>query len=252
VEARAAVLGARRVPLGPLPAHSGTLVFGRVTSTEEEGSGMADRTLQTAVGIGAGALVGGFLGYFVSQVSTSDWENRPAAERSHMRAQYALSGAALGALTGYLVRPRTLHVRRQAPLGPVPPRTGRQLLAGADLRRSIGTNALEAVELERPEWLRSLPNKRALANVDTVNVAQSSIVVYVGEEIVGGVGLLHDVAIPEVTELRFYDAHEAERRWGGAHRFGAIEVVPVAATSPSSAQPSTVPWGSSTSAPPRR
>ena len=55
-----------------------------------------------------------------------------------------------------------------------------------------------------------------------------SLVVYVGDEKVGAIETLRDIAIPEVAELRFYDARDARRRWGIDHKYGAIEVVPAA------------------------
>ena len=63
--------------------------------------------------------------------------------------------------------------------------------------------------------------------------------VYVGDEKVGAIETLRDIAIPEVAELRFYDARDARRRWGTEHKYGAIEVVP-ASTAVESVQPAGV------------
>lgn len=225
-DARLAAELPARTPPAPEAARLHLASIAEPAERRGEGSSAADRTLQSVVGVGTGLVIGGFLGYFVSQTISSDWERLPAGERSSVRRRYMVSGAALGGLTGFLLRPRGMHVGPQPAPSPIAPRAGRQLLTGSDLHRSAGTNAFEAVEQERPEWLQSLPDPQARANVDTVNVAQRSIAVYVGEELVGGVGLLHDIALPEVAELRYYDADEAGRRWGVAHRFGAIEVVP--------------------------
>jgi len=43
------------------------------------------------------------------------------------------------------------------------------------------------------------------------------------------VGRRH-IAIPEIAELRYYDARDARRRWGVNHKYGAIEVVPAEAS----------------------
>jgi hypothetical protein len=114
----------------------------------------------------------------------------------------------------------------------VPARTGRLLLATSELRRSIATNALEAVEMGRPEWIQQQRRdeaKRGSAPADAP-VESVSLVVYVGDEKVGAIETLRDIAIPEISELRFYDSRDARRRWGTNHKYGAIEVVPAAAS----------------------
>jgi len=123
----------------------------------------------------------------------------------------------------------------------VPARTGRLLLASAELRRSIATNALEAVELGRPEWTKQQREDEAKrgSQPSTLPVEAISLVVYVGDEKVGAIETLRDIAIPEVSELRFYDARDAKRRWGIDHKYGAIEVVP-ASTAASFAEPAGV------------
>jgi hypothetical protein len=84
---------------------------------------------------------------------------------------------------------------------------------------------LEAIELERPEWLQGLPRPLELSATDTAYVPSRSLVVYLGIERVGGVATLRDVSLSEVQELRLYDAREAEQKWGVEHRYGAIEIV---------------------------
>ena len=110
----------------------------------------------------------------------------------------------------------------------VPARTGRLLLASGELRRSIATNALEAVEMGRPEWIQQQRRDEASRGSAVANgpVESLSLVVYVGDEKVGAIETLRDIAIPEIAELRYYDPRDARRRWGTNHRYGAIEVVP--------------------------
>jgi hypothetical protein len=114
----------------------------------------------------------------------------------------------------------------------VPARTGRQLLASSELRRSIATNALEAVELGRPEWIQQQRRDEVARGSATANgpVESLSLVVYVGDERVGAIETLRDIAIPEISELRFYDVRDARRRWGVNLKYGAIEVVPAEAS----------------------
>jgi hypothetical protein len=204
---------------------------GGAAPTDADEPRRSDRSFQAIVGVGTGLLVGGFLGYFVSQVGTSDWENRTAGERSQMRRQFAISGAGIGAVTGYFMRPRKLRLGGQPIAPPLPSRAGRQLLSSADLRRSLATNMLEAIELERPEWLQALPRPLEIPASDTASAPSRSLVVYLGTDRVGGVASLRDVSLSEVQELRLYDAREAEQKWGVEHRYGAIEVI-----TPTSAQ----------------
>jgi hypothetical protein len=192
--------------------------------------------VRAAVGIGTGALVGGWLGYFGAQVGNSDWDRISSAEKTSLRQSYTVVGLGVGGLLGYLARPKP-HVSRLPQPFNIPARSGRQLIAATELRRSIATNALEAVELGRPEWLKQQHDDEAKqgATPRTGPVESISLVVYVGDERVGGLETLRDIAIPEVTELRFYDARDARHRWGMEHRYGAIEIVPVGTASTATA-----------------
>ena len=214
---------------------------------EEQGKPSAlGSAIRAAVGIGAGAVVGGWLGYFGAQVGNSDWDKISSAEKTSLRQSYTVVGLGVGGLLGYFARPKP-HVSRLPQPFNIPARTGRQLLAATELRRSIATNALEAVELGRPEWLKQQHDDEAKqgAAPRTGPVESISLVVYVGDERVGALETLRDIAIPEVTELRFYDARDARHRWGVEHRYGAIEVVPVGtastATAAAPATPSLLP-----------
>jgi hypothetical protein len=183
------------------------------------------------------------LGYFVSQVGRSDWDKLPSAEKSQIRRRYALSGASLGAVAGYFMRPRPRTIVDVPQPAGVPPRVDRQLIASADLRRTVATNALEVVELDRPEWIKALHDDatRSAAPDTTIAVESRSVVIYVGDERVGSIESLRDIAVPEITELRFYDARDAGRRWGGEYRYGAIEVVPASAPVGDAASPTARP-----------
>lgn len=202
------------------------------------------RALRAAVGIGSGVVVGGWLGYFTSQVGRSDWDQLAATEKSELRRGYTIAGGGVGAVLGYFMRPRARRPLDLPQPAGLRPRSGRLLFPGDELRRSIGVNMLEVVELGRPEWIKRARDDRARqAAPSTAAVEASSVVIYVGDEKVGALETLRDISIPEVAELRFYDAGESSRRWGGEHRYGAIEVVPVATTPApaNSAQSTTTP-----------
>ena len=198
---------------------------------DDEHQSVAGRILRSAIGVGVGAAVGGWLGYFGAQVTNSDWQRISNAEKTSIRQNYTKVGVGIGAVTGYFLRPRP-HASKLPGLYNIPARTGRLLLASKELRRSVATNALEAVEMGRPEWIEQQRKDEAAHKGAPQNgpVESTSLVVYVGDEKVGAIETLRDIAIPEISELRFYDAHDARRRWGTNHKYGAIEVVPADAS----------------------
>lgn len=202
-------------------------------------SSTAARVFRAAVGVGVGAAVGGWLGYFGAQVANGDWARISPSEKTTLRQNYTKVGLGLGAVTGYFLRPKGRRGSSLPQPFNVPARTGRLLIASSELRRSIATNALEAVELGRPEWTKQQREDEAKRGnqPSTLPVEAISLVVYVGDEKVGAIETLRDIAIPEVSELRFYDARDARRRWGRDHKYGAIEVVPASAAVSGVAEP---------------
>ena len=194
---------------------------------------IAGKVARAVVGVGVGAAVGGWLGYFGAQVANGDWARITSEEKTSLRQSYTRVGVGLGALTGYFLRPKVRPKSRLPQPFNVPARTGRLLLATTELRHSIATNALEAIELSRPEWIQQQRHDEVERGSAAANgpVESISLVVYVGDEKVGAIETLRDVAIPEIAELRYYDARDARRRWGVNHKYGAIEVVPAEASS---------------------
>ena len=107
--------------------------------------------------------------------------------------------------------------------------SARHYVTIVELRRAVATNALEAVQLLRPEWLAA----GQFASQSTVNGSpplspDAGIAVYAVDTRIGGLEALADVSIPEIEELRLYEPREAARRWGSPHPYGAIEIVPSA------------------------
>ena len=226
---------AYRITMSPIAAAT-------VAAPDDDKPSIASRILRSALGVGVGAAVGGWLGYFGAQVTNSDWAHITDNEKTTLRQSYTSVGLGVGAVVGYFLRPKAHAPSRLPQPFNVPARTGRQLFASGELRRSIATNALEAVEMGRPEWIQQQRKDEAARGSAAANgpVESTSLVVYVGDEKVGAVETLRDIAIPEIAELRYYDAHDARRRWGTNHKYGAIEVVPADASAGSleSASPS--------------
>jgi hypothetical protein len=218
---------------GSLVVRMTPIAHGATARADDDGSGQstAGRVFRAVVGVGVGAAVGGWLGYFGAQVANGDWARISSTEKTQLRQSYTKVGVGVGGITGYFLRPKGRRGSSLPQPFNVPARTGRLLIASSELRRSIATNVLEAVELDRPEWTkqqRADEAKRGSAPT-TLPVEAVSLVVYVGDEKVGAIETLRDIAIPEVSEVRFYDARDARRRWGVDHKYGAIEIVPASA-----------------------
>jgi hypothetical protein len=189
----------------------------------------ARRSLGTSASVVGGAVVGAWLGYFMSQVVKSDWEGMRAGERAGHRRRFTFSGAAVGAVAGYLVRPRPRAPGVRGPRQPYfyVPLSARHYITRGELQRAPVVNALEAIQTLRPEWLESAhTGTHAVTQRAPSAVGDPGIAVYIVDTRVGGPEALAEISIPEIEELRLYAPDDAERRWGSAHPRGAIEVVP--------------------------
>ena len=71
----------------------------------DDGSGQstAGRVFRAAVGVGVGAAVGGWLGYFGAQVANGDWARISSAEKTNLRQGYTKVGIGVGGVTGGVV-----------------------------------------------------------------------------------------------------------------------------------------------------
>jgi hypothetical protein len=194
------------------------------------GSASSRRAFTTSASVIGGAVLGSFLGYFMSQVVKSDWEGERTGDRADHRRRFAISGAAVGAISGYLVRPRGPRARPEPPafyvyVAP----SARHYITVVELRRAVATNALEAVQVLRPEWLATGQfASQSTANGSPPMSADAGIAIYAVDTRIGGLEALADAAIPEIEELRLYEPREAARRWGSPHPYSAIEIVPSA------------------------
>lgn len=94
----------------------------------------------------------------------------------------------------------------------------RSVITQDELRESSARDAYHAVQLLRPDWLRS----RGVNSMrDPTPVA---VVAYVDGQRYGGVGALEQFRIGSFKEIRYYNGSEATSRWGTGHAGGVIYV----------------------------
>ena len=78
-------------------------------------------------------------------------------------------------------------------------------------------NALELVRVHRPHWLR--------IRGSTSFTREPTILVYIDGVRAGDTEMLAEIATINIQELRYYNARQAQYRYGVGHVQGAIEVV---------------------------
>lgn len=98
-------------------------------------------------------------------------------------------------------------------------RTDRNLLQSDEIRKSGTSDALSAVRMLRPQWLRH-------RGVSSINLRES-IKVYMDNTLVGGPDYLRQITTSSVESMRYMDGLEATQRWGLDHGVGAIMVFTV-------------------------
>ena len=92
----------------------------------------------------------------------------------------------------------------------------RNVIAPEELTDSKARDAYHAVQLLRPEWLRS---RGAVSMRDPT---PTSVVVYVDGQRYGGPSTLEQFRLGSFKEMRFYTGSEATSRWGTGHAGGVI------------------------------
>lgn len=169
--------------------------------------------LLTALG---GAALGAGAGFFASQVFMGDWDEEPGHEVD--RPVWAAVGGSIGFALGFTV---PLPGRGQSP-APAPMRglrNGRSAITPDELRGQSVTNAFDAVQLLRPEWL----TERGFHVIG--EEADDRIQVYLDDVRLGGVRFLRDVSIERIQSIHLLDAGAATARWGAGHSHGAILII---------------------------
>jgi hypothetical protein len=203
--------------------HAGTAT----SASADVGVQSTSPSLKARVGrMVTGAVVGGWLGYFASQIAVSDWEQGPGAGIQTNRGAWAASGVIVGAVAG-----RFLSPGQRLP-GDVPDMTrGRSLLTYDDIVRSGAGNAYDLIRASRAEWLvpRGVNSWRETAQgsagfgQQTVIVpGDDLILVYLDNARIGGTQHLDGITLGNVAQIEFIEPAAATFRWGGGHAHGVI------------------------------
>jgi hypothetical protein len=173
-----------------------------------------------------GAVVGGWLGYFASQVAVSDWEQGPGAGLETKRGVWAAGGVVAGAVAGRLLSPGS-----RTPSDLPDMTRGRMLLTHDEIVRSGAQNAHDLIRGARPEWLvpRGVHSWRETARGSAgfgqptvVTPGDDTILVYLDNARLGGTQHLEGINLGNVAQIEFIEPAAASFRWGGGHAHGVI------------------------------
>lgn len=92
------------------------------------------------------------------------------------------------------------------------------VLTRTEIRGARASNAYEALQQLRPQFLRS----RGRQSIR--EPAAGYPVVYINDVRYGDIGSLRTIGVEEIDEIRFISAADATTRWGTGHAGGVIQV----------------------------
>jgi hypothetical protein len=105
------------------------------------------------------------------------------------------------------------------------PRGNANVITAEELQSVSATNAYEAIQKLRPAYLRTRGAVKGASTASGQNsVEPIDLVVYFGENRMGGSESLKQISIAEIGEIRYYSASDATQKWGTGHSAGAIQV----------------------------
>jgi hypothetical protein len=199
---------------------------------EAPGTGHSWRN-RVLTGLGAG-LLGAGIGFFASQLAESDWDETLGDSKAD-RSPWALVGGGVGFAIGF-----SFPLSSAGALGPSFPGGGdrnvisydeiqealsgpigenRENITAAELRRAVVTDALELVNLLRPEWLIQ-------RGVSTFGDPETETIrVYLDNQELGGIDSLELVQVTVIRSIRFLNGARATALFGAGHTQGVIQVL---------------------------
>lgn len=163
-----------------------------------------------------GAAVGFGLGFFVSQISQSDWAEIPGQSQAS-RGLWAAVGGGVGFAVGF-----SFPVRGRRPDHIVMVSSAnRSVLGLAEFLDLPVENAYDIVRQLRPEWLNSRP--------PTVfgQTGPQTVPVYLDDFRYGEIESLRGIHLQTISSIRFVPPSIATARWGTGHVAGVIQVITI-------------------------
>jgi hypothetical protein len=95
-------------------------------------------------------------------------------------------------------------------------RPDRNFISAEEVRASTAQNAFDAVQSMRSAWLVKRGEQSVAGSTD--------VVVYLNNARMGGLESLRNISLGTVAWMRYFDARQANYRWGTGHSQGAILV----------------------------
>jgi len=105
------------------------------------------------------------------------------------------------------------------------------ILIADDLRKTDAQNLGDAIQRLRPEWLRR-GSARAANSAGTMHSAAEPLVVWIDNNRAGGIEILAQMQISNVSSVRYFSPSEAESRFGTGNSSGAIQIITLSAARP--------------------
>lgn len=161
-----------------------------------------------------GAAVGLGLGFFVSQMSQSDWAEVPGQSRVS-RSLWAAVGGGVGFTVGFSF---PLRGRRPDNIAMVSS-SNRSVIGPAEFLDLSADNAYDIVRRLRPEWLNNRPPNLF------GQIGPQTVPVYLDDFRYGEIESLRGIHVQTISFIRFVSPSTATARWGTGHVAGVIQVI---------------------------
>lgn len=225
---------AQSLPASPVPAEEQTGVALNPPIPVHANAPLQGAGLKARVGrMFAGAVVGGWLGYFASQIAVSDWDAATNASLGNNRGTWAAAGLVSGAVLGRFVNPGAARAGQ-----PLDMKRGRSILTREQIISSGATNAHQLIRAMRAEWMQPrgvnsfTETARGYADTETTVIipGEDHILVYMDNARMGGTQHLVDMPLADVQQIEFIDGPQATFRWGAGHAHGVILITTMDAT----------------------
>jgi hypothetical protein len=130
--------------------------------------------------------------------------------------------------------PPTLAAQTGRPARTPPPTASerRRRIGSEEVRETLVSTGYDLVQARRPQWLRARGNDIMRVGIVMTPkgpipgvIDESPVQLYVDNRLVGEVELLRSIPHGEIDYIEYYDAVEAQQRFGIGHPQGAIHVI---------------------------